>query len=94
MELINNIERGAFEFPVNDQLAFISYRQAGEAVSLLHTEVPQELEGLGLGSAILEQTFQYLEANNLRMIPRCAFVVTYLKRHPEWNRLLDDSKAA
>lgn len=94
MELINNTERGAFEMPVQDGLAFISYRTSGDVVSLMHTEVPEELEGQGIGSTLVSKTFEYLEANNLRMVPRCAFVITYLKRHPEWNRLLDESAAA
>lgn len=94
MELFNNTERGAFEMAVQDDLAFISYRTNGDVISLMHTEVPEDLEGQGIGSALVEKTFQYLEANNLRMVPRCAFVSTYLKRHPEWNRLLDESAAA
>lgn len=91
MELINNIERRAFEFPINNDTAFISYRTSGDVISLMHTEVPRELEGQGIASAIVEQTFRYLEANNLRMIPRCSFVLTYLRRHPEWNKLLDET---
>lgn len=94
MELINNTERGAFELPVQDGVAFISYRDNDGVISLMHTEVPEDLEGQGIGSALVEKTFHYLEANNLRMVPRCAFVMTYLKRHPEWNRLLDESAAA
>jgi predicted GNAT family acetyltransferase len=80
--------------PVNDQLAFISYRSSGNVVTLMHTEVPQELEGQGLASAMIEKTLQYLEENNRRIIPRCSFVIAYLKRHPEWNRLLDSEAAA
>ena len=94
MELINNTERGAFELPVKDQVAFISYRRTGDVVSLMHTEVPQELEGLGLGKEIVEKTLQYLDEQDLKIIPRCSFVITYLQRHPEWNRLLDESAAA
>lgn len=94
MELRNNMERGAFELPVRDGVAYILYRVAGDVISLMHTEVPEELEGQGIGSALVEKTFHYLEANNLRMVPCCAFVMTYLKRHPEWNRLLDKSAAS
>lgn len=52
------------------------------------------MEEQGIGSSLVQKTFEYLEANKLRMVPRCAFVMTYLKRHPEWNRLLDESAAA
>lgn len=94
MKLINNTERGAFELPVQDQVAFISYRSTGNVVTLMHTEVPQELEGQGLASSMIEQTLQYLEENKRRIIPRCSFVIAYLKRHPEWNRLLYSDTAA
>jgi len=94
MKLINNMERSAFELLVDKQVAFISYRKSGDVVSLMHTEVPKELEGQGIASVMVQKAFEYLEENNMRIIPRCAFVMTFLERHPEWNRLLDEEAAA
>lgn len=89
LELINNQKDGRFEMSVDGQTAFIQYREHANTISLLHTEVPSALEGQGVGAAIVEKAFKYIEQNDLVMVPQCSFVSTYLKRHPEWNKLLD-----
>ena len=83
-----NEENQTFEFTVDNQLSFIDFNRNGNTINLLHTEVPQEMEGRGIAAAMVEKTFQYLEANNLKLSPSCSYVRTYLKRHPEWDRLL------
>jgi predicted GNAT family acetyltransferase len=57
-------------------------------VWLIHTEVAPELKGKGVGESIVEKTLTYLEQHNLKMVPLCVYIGMYLKRHPEWNRLL------
>ncbi|MCY7352131.1 MAG: N-acetyltransferase [Cytophagaceae bacterium] len=85
--LANNEANHRFELVVEGQTAVVEYTRTGQSVALNHTEVPKVLEGQGVGSAIVEKTLRYLEANRLRLVPRCSFVVAYLKRHPEWERL-------
>jgi hypothetical protein len=36
----------------------------------------------------VEKTLHYLEENNLKLVPLCPFVAAYVKKHPEWKRLL------
>ncbi|ULQ56528.1 N-acetyltransferase [Flavihumibacter rivuli] len=78
-----------FEMKVGNELAFIEFKQKDEKVYLIHTEVTPGLEGRGAATAVIEKTLQYLEANHYRLIPLCPLVVAYLKRHPEWNILVD-----
>ena len=85
--LINNEARHNFEFTVDDVRSFIDYKKRGDNVYLIHTEVPEEMEGHGIAAALVEKTFIYLEQHNLKMVPLCAYIQIYLKRHPEWNRL-------
>lgn len=86
--LINNEDIHNFELTVDGHQAFIDYKQKGNKVYLIHTEVPAELKGKGVAEAIVEKTFQYLEERDLKLVPLCTYVGIYLKRHPEWNRLL------
>lgn len=85
--LVNNEADRRFELVVEGQTAIVEYTRTGQSMALNHTEVPGALEGRGVGSAIVEKTLRYLEANQLRLVPLCPFVVSYLKRHPEWERL-------
>jgi predicted GNAT family acetyltransferase len=88
LPLIDNRAIHNFELFVEGHRAFIDYQQKGDKVFLIHTEVPVELEGKGLAGALVEKTFSYLEANNLKIVPYCAYIKVFLKHHPEWERLV------
>jgi predicted GNAT family acetyltransferase len=80
-----------FEMMVDGQKAIITYKEDHFTITLLHTEVPPELEGRGVATAIIEKTLNYIEKNHLRLIPLCPFVITYIKRHLQWKMVLDAS---
>jgi predicted GNAT family acetyltransferase len=86
--LINNEALHNFELIIDGKRSFIDYKQKGDKIYLIHTEVPEELEGMGVAAAIVEKAFNYIEINHLTMVPLCVYIMAFLKRHPEWNRLL------
>ncbi|QJX48037.1 N-acetyltransferase [Hymenobacter taeanensis] len=86
--LVDNRQNHRFELTVLDSTAFIEYQENDEAITVLHTVVPPQLEGQGVGTAIVEETLQTIEARQRLLIPLCPFVKSYLKRHPEWQRLV------
>jgi hypothetical protein len=88
LPLVNNQSIHNFELFVDGHRAFIDYQQKGDKVFLIHTEVPIELEGKGAAPALVEKTFNYIEANHLKIIPYCAYIKVFLKHHPEWERLV------
>lgn len=91
LTLVNNKELQRFELEVDGYTSFIEYKASGNQMILIHTEVPTELEGKGVGTAIVEKTLENIESNQQKLVPLCPFVIAYLKRHPEWNHLLSDS---
>ena len=91
LPLVKNEAAKQFEMEVDGQTAVIVYEEQHFTISLLHTEVPEALEGRGVANAIIEKTLAYIEKNHLRLIPLCPFVVIYIKRHPEWKMILDES---
>ncbi len=84
----DNKELSRFELPVEGLIAFVVYRRGEETISLLHAEVPQELEGRGIGSSLVRATLDAVRAEGLKVIPRCSFVAAYMRRHPEVADLL------
>lgn len=88
LPLTNNESLRQFELIVDGQKAKIEYERQKDRMFLTHTEVPAALEGHGVGAAMVEKTLHYLEENNLKLVPWCSFVKSYLQRHPEWKRLL------
>ena len=83
--LINNQEglKKRFELHLGEQFAFIDYiKNKNGVIFLTHTEVPESLEGRGMGSAIVSKALDYIRGENLKMAPLCPFVAAYLKEHP------------
>ncbi|MCE2612378.1 N-acetyltransferase [Flavobacteriaceae bacterium D16] len=73
-----------FELGEGDVIPFIEYIQNNQNIIFLtHTEVPQSLEGNGLGSLIVSKTLEYIRKKGFKMAPLCPFVAAYLKKHPE-----------
>ena len=82
-----------FELPLGDgPPAFIQFREAGDGVlRLTHTEVPTESRGRGVGSSLVEGALELARSEGIRIVPRCSFVAAYIRRHPEYESLVDSS---
>lgn len=91
LELFNNHTGNRFSMQVGSHLVFIDYKLVNDRISLLHTETPIDMRGKGAATAILEKTLAYIEQFDYKLIPVCHFVTAYLKTHPTWKRLLDES---
>ncbi|MDB5020933.1 MAG: acetyltransferase [Pedobacter sp.] len=89
-EFNDNIEAHNFEIFVEGQRSFIDYQKEDNIVYLLHTEVPEDQSNNGIAASLVEKTFEYLEERNLKVVPSCSYVKVFLRRHPEWNRILAD----
>ena len=78
-----NDSKGQFEMETPDGTAYLRFEIAGKSIYLIHTEVPVELEGRGLGGRLVRSALDDARQRGLTVIPSCPFVQTYLKRHPE-----------
>ena len=90
LPLVKNEAEHRFEMNVGEFTAIIEYKQSLNKITLIHTEVQPGLEGKGAATAIIEKTLDYIEKNNFKLIPICPLVVAYIKRHPEWKRIVDE----
>jgi uncharacterized protein len=77
-----------FELDVDGHTAFVDYRKTPEAITLVHTEVPKELGGRGVGSTLVRGVLEAVRAQGLKLIVKCPFVKAYMEKHPEFNDLL------
>jgi uncharacterized protein len=88
LSVSHNSAAGQFEIRTEHGTALLRYAYRGAELDLLHTEVPDALEGRGYGAALAKAALEYAAAENMKVIPSCPFVSTYVKRHPEHAGLL------
>lgn len=89
--LAKNEESNRFEIIVDGLKAFIDYKEETGIITIIHTEVAPELEGKGASTAVIEKTLAYIEQHNYKLVPLCPFVFAYIKKHPEWKRIVDEN---
>ena len=87
-EVRDNPAEDRFELSTGAGLAFSEYRLVGDVLHVMHTEVPQALEGQGIGSKLARGVLEIARERGLKVVARCPFVAAYIKRHPEFNDLL------
>lgn len=81
---INNKEKERFELHLDDLMALIDYKVGKTGnVYLTHTEVPDQLEGKGIGHKLVREALAMLEANDDKIIPLCPFVRSFLIKHQD-----------
>lgn len=90
--VMHNVQQERFEVQQDGHLAELDYRRAGNQIIFTHTGVPDELEGRGIGSALLKTGLTYARENGLEVVPLCPFVRGYIERKPEYQDLV--SKAS
>ena len=84
-----NPDNKRFELILEGNTAFINYILNDKGVMYLtHTEVPEALEGKGIGNKIVREALSYIKENNYKLAPLCPFVAAFLKRHREYQSLL------
>jgi len=83
MQVTNNEGNGRFEVNVDGHVAELQYRKHGDRLVLVHTEVPDALEGRGVGSLLVTAAIDNAAERALTVVPLCAFVRGWLERHPD-----------
>src|SRR6187397_2013030 len=82
-EVVNNRERLRFEYSSDGAVAELVYQLHSGRLRLIHTEVPNELEGRGLGGKLVSAAIDYAEQHGLVVAPYCEFARAWLQRHPD-----------
>lgn len=76
---INSINQ-QFEIVLGDIKAEMVYRLREKSLYLMHTSVPAEMQGKGVGGALVEFALQYAKENQWEVVVYCPFVKSYLER--------------
>jgi predicted GNAT family acetyltransferase len=73
---------------VDDGLAFLSYTCDGDKITFEHTFVPDELRGRGIAASLVRSALEEARQRRWKIIPRCPYVATFIKRNPQFADLV------
>lgn len=93
VKITNDPVTQRFEAKVSGCSAHLDYVLGSGILRLVHTKVPEELGGQGIGSKIVQFALEFAKNEGLEVIPQCPFVKSYIERHPRFKDLLLDNEA-
>lgn len=85
----NNADRNRFEAAVDGGTAVLEYHLDGDVIVFTHTEVPEAARGQGVAEALARTALDYTEEHGLRVRPLCPFVASFIRRHSEYQHLVE-----
>lgn len=80
----NDSAEQRFELEDAGKVASLAYGRGAGTLVLMHTEVPAEMEGQGVGGKLVRAALEYAREHGLKVAPRCQFAVSFLRRHQEF----------
>jgi predicted GNAT family acetyltransferase len=87
-DVIDNLTKQRFELEVEGHIAAAYYRLEADTITFLHTEVPKELGGKGIGSRLVKGALDQVRRDGRKVVVQCPFVKGYMDKHPETADLL------
>lgn len=88
----DNPEESRYEARVGDRVVGIAeYELADDSgpITFTHTEVLPDAEGMGVGSRLARGALDDVRRRGLRLRSDCEFMSAYLKRHRDYDDLID-----
>jgi uncharacterized protein len=86
--VVNDAARHRFELEVDGHLAATYYKLDGDIITFVHTEVPPELGGRGVGSRLVKGALDEVRARGWKVVAQCPFVKAYIEKQAEYQDLL------
>ncbi len=73
-----------------ETVGLTDYRQDGDVLDLLHTEVMPAGRGKGIGSVLVRQVLDDVRAHGHQIVPSCPFVRRFVEEHADYADLVAD----
>jgi uncharacterized protein len=87
-DVLNNKAHHRYELAVEGRIAATYYSIADGVITFIHTEVPPEHGGKGIGSKLIKGALDQVRADGLKVIAQCPFVKAFIEKNPDYQDLL------
>jgi uncharacterized protein len=79
----DNQDLSRLETRADGLVAELTYRRRADRLVLVHTGVPEELGGRGLGGKLVQAAIGKARDERLTIVPLCPFARSWLQRHQD-----------
>ena len=76
-----------FRTQVDGVACVLEYTERAGVMTITHTEVPAEVGGRGIASALVQAAMDTARANGWKVNPACSYSGAWMARHPEYQDL-------
>ena len=87
-DVVNDPSQHRYQLTVDGHIAATYYEIAGGVITFVHTEVPPELGGKGIGSKLIKGALDQVRADGLKVIAQCPFVKAFIAKNAAYQNLL------
>jgi predicted GNAT family acetyltransferase len=78
-----------FELHLENNLkAFVSYTKNGNHLSLIHSEVPVQLRGQGVGKDLVLKTFEAIRSEGYTATAYCSYIIAVRRINPNYSDVI------
>lgn len=83
VRVIDDHDESRFEMLIDGAVAELVYRRRADRLILMHTGVPDQLAGHGIGGQLVRAAVDRAAKERLTLVPLCPFAREWLERHPD-----------
>jgi predicted GNAT family acetyltransferase len=89
VQVTRNEAEEQFEAVAEGGRGVLTYAEQNGKLYILHTGVPEALEGQGIGGALVRTAVEYARGNGVKVVPFCPFAKAWLQRHHDYDDTVD-----
>ena len=88
LDIKHDKDHSRFTLNINGELAKVDYTLKDNKMYLVHSEVPYNLRGQGIGKILVEKTFEKLTEEDYKAVAVCSYIKAVAKRSDTWNKII------
>jgi predicted GNAT family acetyltransferase len=77
----DNVNQGVLYINFNSHAAEVEYEKYGDVYDLVHTSIPEEYQGEGLGTVFAERIFDHLVQKRKKIKLTCEFLEKFYSKN-------------
>ncbi|WP_299885901.1 N-acetyltransferase [uncultured Lacinutrix sp.] len=89
LNIVHEKDNKRFILDINGDIAKIDYQLRDNKMYLIHSEVPYNLRGQGIGKILVKKTFEQLTKEGYKAIAVCSYIKAVASRSEKWRDIIE-----